>query len=294
MSKPRLPLDIEFLLESVLDETPDTVYNQDDEWVADYTDRDGVAFMLTPNFSAICRRGVHFDIVDALKFAYNNLDKLENDVALKDELKLRFVKVANLKGLRNDLKSGPMADYFSKPKSSERGVSIRKIPGTISGRLWTNRKIISFWNNSKTVVKNWDMVKDLFIENSLMLGKLENYRVDWIERALNSRGSPMTPAGSVTSDTKQDDPNQGDFIAKLFGDKNKLQSLPQEKLDDIVKKIHLLSPAKKREALLAMGYKNIKAIEIAEILGMTVAEFNNIMNVNESIKLSEIVKKLQK
>ena len=43
-----------------------------------------------------------------------------------------------------------------------------------------------------------------------------------------------------------------------------------------------------------MGYKNIKAIEIAEILGMTVAEFNNIMNVNESIKLSEIVKKLQK
>lgn len=293
MSKPRLPLDIEFLLESVLDETPDTVYNQDDEEVADYEDRDSVAFMLTPNFSAICPRGVHFDIVDALKFAYNNLDKLENDVALKDELKLRFVKVANLKGLRNDLKSGAMVDYFSKPKSSE-AVSVRKIPGTISGRLWTNRKIISFWNDSKTVVKNWEWVKDLFIENSLVVGKLENYRVDWIERASNSRGSPMTPAGSVTSDTKKDDPNQGDFIAKLFGDKNKLQSLPQEKLDDIVKKIHLLSPSKKREALLAMGYKNIKAIEIAEILGMTVAEFNNIMNVNESIKLSEIVKKLQK
>ena len=293
MSKPRLPLDIEFLLESVLDETPDTVYNQDDFEVADYEDRDSVAFMLTPNFSAICPRGVHFDIVDALRFAYNNLDKLENDVALKDELKLRFVKVANLKGLRNDLKSGVMADYFSKPKSSE-AVSVRKIPGTISGRLWTNRKIISFWNDSKTVVKNWDMVKDLFTENSLVVGKLENYKVDWIERASSSQGSPMTPAGSVTSDTKKDDPNQGDFIAKLFGDKNKLQSLPQEKLDDIVKKIHLLSPAKKREALLAMGYKNIKAIEIAEILGMTVAEFNNIMNVNESIKLSEIVKKLQK
>ena len=293
MSKPRLPLDIEFLLESVLDETPDTVYNQDDFEVADYQDRDSVAFMLTPNFSAICPRGVHFDIVDALKFAYNNLDKLENDVALKDELKLRFVKVANLKGLRNDLKSGAMADYFSKPKSSE-AVSVRKIPGTISGRLWTNRKIISFWNDSKTVVKNWDMIKDLFTENGITVGKLENYKVDWIERASNSEGSPMTPAGSVTSDTKQDDPNQGDFIAKLFGDKDKLQSLPQEKLDKIVDKLHILPPEKKREALLAMGYKNIKAIEIAEILGMTVAEFNNIMNVNESIKLSEIVKKLQK
>jgi DNA-directed RNA polymerase specialized sigma24 family protein len=104
----------------------------------------------------------------------------------------------------------------------------------------------------------------------------------------------MTPAASVTSDTKQDDPNQGDFISKLFSDKNKLQSLPQEKLDKIVDKLHILPPEKKREALLAMGYKNIKAIEIAEILGMTVAEFNNIMNVNESIKLSEIVKKLQK
>jgi len=293
MSKPRLPLDIEFLLESVLDETPDAVYNEDDFEVADYEDRDSVAFMLTPNFSAICPRGVHFDIVDALKFVYNNLDKLPNDADLKNELKLRFVKVANLQGLRKDLTSGVMADYFSKPKSSE-AVSVRKIPGTITGRLWTNRKIISFWNNSKIVVKNWEWVKDLFIENGLTVGKLENYKVDWIERASSSQGSPMTPAASVTSDTKQDDPNQGDFISKLFSDKNKLQSLPQEKLDKIVDKLHILPPEKKREALLAMGYKNIKAIEIAEILGMTVVEFNNIMNVNESIKLSEIVKKLQK
>ena len=292
MSKPRLPLDIEFLLESVLTETPDTVYNQDDFEVADYQDRDSVAFMLTPNFSAICPRGVHFDIVDALKFVYNNLDKIKNDTALKDELKLRFVKVANLKGLRNDLKSGAIADYFGKPKGSDE-VSVRKIPGTISGRLWTNRKIISFWNDSKTVVKNWKLIEHLFTENGITVGKLENYKVDWIERALSSE-TPMTPASSVNSSTKQDDPNQGDFIAKLFSDKDKLQSLPQEKLDSIVKKIHMLPPDKKREALLAMGYKNIKAIEIAEILGMTVAEFNNIMNVNESIKLSEIVKKLQK
>ena len=293
MSKPRLPLDIEFLLESVLTETPDTVYNQDDFAVADYEDRDSVAFMLTSNFSAICPRGVHFDIVDALKFVYNNLDKLPNDADLKNELKLRFVKVANLQGLRKDLTSGVMADYFGKPKGSDE-VSVRKITGTIAGRLWTNRKIISFWNNSKIVVKNWEWVKDLFIENGLTVGKLENYKVDWIERASSSQGSPMTPAGSVTSDTKQDDPNQGDFIAKLFGDKDKLQSLPQEKLDKIVDKLHILPPEEKRKALMAMGYKNIKAIEIAEILGMTVAEFNNIMNVNESIKLTEIVKKLQK
>ena len=293
MSKPRLPLDIEFLLESVLTETPDTVYNQDDFEVADYQDPDSVAFMLTPNFSAICPSGVHFDIVDALKFVYNNLDKLPSDADLKNELKLRFVKVANLKGLRKDLTSGAMADYFGNLKGSEK-ISNRKIPGTLSGRLWTNRKIISFWNSSKIVVKNWEWVKDLFIENGVTVGKLENYKVDWIERASNSEGSPMTPAASVTSNTKQDDPNQGDFIEKLFSDKNKLQSLPQEKLDKIVDKLHILPPEEKRKALMAMGYKNIKAIEIAEILGMTVAEFNNIMNVNESIKLSEIVKKLQK
>ena len=293
MSKPRLPLDIEFLLESVLDETPDTVYNQNDIEVADYENRDGVAFMLTSNFSAICPRGVHFDIVDALKFVYNNLDKLENDADLKDELKLKFVKVANLQGLRKDLASGAMADYFSQTKSSERA-SVRKIPGTIAGRLWTKRKIISFWNDTKTVVKNWELVKDLFTENALTVGKIENYKVDWIERATSSHGNPMTPAASVTSDTKKDDPNQGDFIEKLFSDKNKLQSLSQEKLDKIVDKLHILPPEEKRKALMAMGYKNIKAIEIAEILGMTVAEFNNIMNVNESIKLSEIVKKIQK
>jgi hypothetical protein len=185
MSKPRLPLDIEFLLESVLDETPDAVYNEDDFEVADYEDRDSVAFMLTPNFSAICPRGVHFDIVDALKFVYNNLDKLPNDADLKNELKLRLVKVADLQGMRKDLTSGIMAEYFSKPKSSE-AVSVRKITGTIAGRLWTNRKIISFWNNSKIVVKNWEWVKDLFIENGLTVGKLENYKVDWIERASSS------------------------------------------------------------------------------------------------------------
>lgn len=49
----------------------------------------------------------------------------------------------------------------------------------------------------------------------------------------------------------------------------------------IQQKLHTLPPEQKKQALQAMGKRNVKAAEIADKLGMTVAEFNHIMNVNE-------------
>jgi DNA-directed RNA polymerase specialized sigma24 family protein len=113
-------------------------------------------------------------------------------------------------------------------------------------------------------------------------GDLNDYEVDWLERSYgNGSTTPLTKASNVDANTGKPDANQKDFISTLFGDVKKIKSLPPEEIEKLNKKIHLLPPAKKREALLAMGYKNIKAIEIADALGITVAEFNNIMNVNE-------------
>ena len=114
-----------------------------------------------------------------------------------------------------------------------------------------------------------------------LTGDLNDYEIDWLERSRNRSMTPLTKASDVDANTGKPDANQKDFISTLFGDVKKIKSLSPEEIEKLNKKIHLLPPAKKREALLAMGYKNIKAIEIADALGMTVAEFNNIMNVNE-------------
>ena len=120
---------------------------------------------------------------------------------------------------------------------------------------------------------------------NLDIGNLDEYQIDWYERGAHS-SDPLTPASDVSSGkiTKKEEPAQSDFIEKLFSDPKsvgKLTSAQQKKASDV---IHLLPAEKKRQKLMAMGYKNIKAIEIADALGMTVAEFNHLMNVNEEIQ----------
>jgi hypothetical protein len=43
-----------------------------------------------------------------------------------------------------------------------------------------------------------------------------------------------------------------------------------------------MTPKEKKAALEKLGAKNTKTIDIANKLGMSVAEFNHIMNVNEA------------
>lgn len=275
-------------LKDLLKEDPDTVYNQGEMKIAQWHDGDAVAFILTKKCSIVNKGGVHYDIIDAMQELYEELKdgSIKDDNRLAKELLSSGMQTDNIAGFRELLTHpSPLHNYIKnggRHGEKNEDIYFRAIEGTIFGRSWHRKKIISFWTPTSYVVKHWDWVKKFFNNMSNITGNLNDYRVDWIERSDNPSGSELTSASDVANDTGKPDTNQQDFIAKLFGDVEKIKSLPPEEIKKLNKKIHTLPPDKKREALLAMGVKNTKAIEIADALGMTVAEFNNIMNVNES------------
>ena len=273
-------------LKDLLNEDPDEVIDMSDRAICDWTDADAVAFIITEKCSIINVGGIHADIVDTMENLYIYLlDRPDvNDASLQRRLEKNGMATDNIVALR-ELLTQPSAfhEYLKNGgRSGNQGINIRTIQGTIFGRLWYRKKLMSFWITTQKVVKNWNWVKNFFKNmQGTNIGDLNDYEIDWLERSRNASMTPLTKASDVDANTGKPDANQKDFISTLFGDVEKIKSLPPEEIEKLNKKIHLLPPSKKREALLAMGYKNIKAIEIADALGMTVAEFNNIMNVNE-------------
>ena len=274
-------------LKDLINEDPDAVVGLSGKEISDWTDADAVAFIITEKCSIINVGGIHADIVDTMENLYIYLlDRPDvNDASLQRRLEKNGMATDNIVALR-ELLTQPSAfhEYLKNGgRTGNQGINIRTIQGTIFGRLWYRKKLMSFWITTQKVVKNWNWVKNFFKNmQGTNIGNLNDYEIDWLERSRNASMTPLTKASDVDANTGKPDANQKDFISALFGDVEKIKSLPPEEIEKLNKKIHLLPPSKKREALLAMGYKNIKAIEIADALGMTVAEFNNIMNVNES------------
>jgi len=273
-------------LKDLINEDPDEVVDMTGAEISDWTDADAVAFIITEKCSIVNVGGVHSDIMEVIETLYIYLlDRPDADNEnLRRRLQNRGISTDNIVAFR-ELLTQPSAfhEYLKNGGRSENDerINIRTIQGTIFGRLWYRKKLMSFWNNTQKVVKNWNWVKTFFNNMRKLTGDLNDYEIDWLERSRNRSMTPLTKASDVDANTGKPDANQQDFISTLFGDVKKIKSLSPEEIEKLNKKIHLLPPAKKREALLAMGYKNIKAIEIADALGMTVAEFNNIMNVNE-------------
>jgi hypothetical protein len=273
-------------LKDLINEDPDAVVGLSGKEISEWTDADAVAFIITQKCSIVNVGGIHADIMDTMETLYIYLlDRPDaNDASLQRRLEKNGINTDNIVALR-ELLTQPSAfhEYLKNGgRTGNQGINFRNIQGTIFGRLWYRKKLMSFWNNTQKVVKNWNWVKNFFKNMHKETGDLNDYEVDWLERSYgNGSTTPLTKASNVDANTGKPDANQKDFISTLFGDVKKIKSLPPEEIEKLNKKIHLLPPAKKREALLAMGYKNIKAIEIADALGITVAEFNNIMNVNE-------------
>jgi hypothetical protein len=272
-------------LKDLINEDPDAVVGLSGKAISDWTDADAVAFIITQKCGISNAGGVHSDIMDAMETLYKYLlDRPDaDDGNLQRRLERHGMATDNIVAFR-ELLTQPSAfhEYLKNGgRSGNEGINFRNIQGTIFGRLWYRKKLMSFWNNTQKVVKNWNWVKNFFNNMHKLTGDLNDYEIDWLERSRNRSMTPLTKASDVDANTGKPDANQQDFISTLFGDVKKIKSLSPEEIEKLNKKIHLLPPEKKREALLAMGYKNIKAIEIADALGMTVAEFNNIMNVNE-------------
>ena len=174
--KRRLPVDIEFLMESILSEDPDVVYDMDNEEIAIWHNKGAVAFICYNHFDAACIEGKHSTIDYVLR------DVVKERIATSAiELfgKTRGVGVSPISGLAEELKTN------EKFKNHMTGINIDDYRHLgISGRAWPEKKILSFWNKRKAVIENWDRVVRMFDDPMFkgVLGNLEDYQVDFLER----------------------------------------------------------------------------------------------------------------
>jgi hypothetical protein len=273
-------------LKDLIKESPDVIISVDGKTnLAHYTSGDAIAFFAYPNFSALNPGGVHTDIMQEFQTVYDNLDQINSDPSEKKYYANRIYKhgviISNVDDMFDALSSGPLHDYIK----SETWRSDDEDPGAfrvkssgLGGRLWKNRKLISFWNSKEDVLKDWSYVEKMFRDNQFEIGNLEDYNVDWIERDVRG-GGELTPASSISSyrSEKKDDPSQLSFLDKLADEK----PISKEEIKKIQQRLHTMSAQEKKSALMKLGATNTKAADIADKLGMTVAEFNHIMNVNE-------------
>ena len=297
MHKPRLPFDIEFLMESILQENPDAVEDKDGNYVTTWHGRSpAYAFMTFEHFNMIGLGVTHHAMVD---FCYNTAHKARPVDFFKTVVDGRAVQVSSEEGFFKNLTTGKLGEYIKAggrraPEADVSGGDVEKYRTGLglTGRIWTGKKLISFWNSSSEVVNQWDEVEKMFKDFAGTLGKLEEYQVDFIERESNPK-KPLVTASSISSSRssvgKLRPTNQMDFLEKLS----------PEKLAALQKKLHTMKPVEKKRALQALGAGNFKAAEIADKLDMSVAQFNHIMNVNENEEdqmpnLADLAKQLGK
>jgi hypothetical protein len=245
-------------------------------------DGDAIAFFIYPKFSAINEGGVHTDIMEILQYAHENMEYItateEDRRDFYDMVSNREIEISDFEAMFDSVSSGPLADFIKSGKvhDDDDPGAFRVKSGGLAGRLWYRKKIISFWNNKAEVIEKWNYVERLYKDFPTILGNIEEYKVDWLDRDVRN-GGPLTPASSITAGMKTD-VGQTDFLDKLTDE----APIDPEEIKRIQRELHLMTPKEKKEALEKLGAKNTKTIDIANKLGMSVAEFNHIMNVNEA------------
>lgn len=277
------------LLKDLLKETPDFVRGDlsSDETtepnIAKFRDGDAYTFIALKNglsFYALTADSYHDGIAGAVYSYY----KARGKVGLSP-FDYKDIAVSDVDELDKSVfeKDGDLYDFCQKEMRGK-GNS-RKIKNALAGRLWKDKKIISFWQKKDDVLKMWDQVEDLFKIGEF--GPLDEYQIDWIERS-NDYEIPLTPASTVSKSRKAvkqstaSVPEQMNFVEKLFTHADKIPSLSTAKLDAIQKQMHVLDPQVKAQVMkLSKVYVN-KAASIANALGMTVAQFNHLTQVAES------------
>ena len=267
--KRRLPVDIDFLMESILSEDPDGIRDEGLYKLTSWYSDDAVAFICFDHFDVASVRNVHYNIIDAIKYVAMGI---KTDYSLSTFGPVKAVGAYPVSGIKEELKTDKK--FAANMKSLNRG-DYRNLG--LTGRLWTDSKLISFWNKHDVVIKHWDRVVRMFNEPMFKkkFGNLDDYRIDFVERNWDA-SIPLKPASEITSSgsgTKHHDDKQLNFLDKLS----------DKQIEQLQKKLHTMSPQEKAKALVAIGANNYKAAEIASKLGMSVAEFNHLMQVNEEM-----------
>jgi hypothetical protein len=268
MSKPRLPADIDFLIESVMAETPDkvTFFASDVAKLKaagktnvkvgglNWHRKDTVAFFVHDDAKVVPYSNMkHWEMEEQIREASAEAFLNPNDFNQKytsyvDETgNINFSDVGGaqaigLYGLTDDVNNPGIAvrRYLRTYVRYFRSFSIRgkqeDTPDNIAradvtaGRVWRRQAVVSFWNDKDSVMHHMKLLFGFM--NSLKLNKSS-----CIYEFLDIRGFFTY-----------------DELFKKSDDREKLSA--EEKLE-LLKKIHLLPPDKKKEAMKKLGMVNV-------------------------------------
>ena len=274
-----------------LQETPDAVYSPQGAQITTWGDRGAEAFIATSWYSILLSQGTHHGI---MKYMHGILSE-DGDKVL-DEFEKIGGTVSNRKAVIADIqdKQGYLGQIFAAAPFGDYNIrdEVEKNDHFILGRLWTATRLIALWNEQSVVLENWGVVKNMFYENP-KLGKLNSYRVDFVEREAASYESGKYPEFTPASDVEkseapkkpsEDTGGQINMITQLFAKVQELPKISDDKLKKIREKLHVLDPNVKAQVAKMLGTAGThKAAAIAAKLGMSVAEFNHLWNMNEGV-----------
>ncbi len=262
--------------ENILNETPDVVKSTDNYEIAKYHNPSARAFFIEEDYGFIgTDSGVyHSDILLSLIKFYKQFENLPDKTKsafmkfIHDNLLYYTgdVRIINPEAFYNDLKN-PNSNITQILKEKQLPWNIRNIPGFLSGRMWEPKKILSFWQDEKTVVDKWYYVENLFSELKL---KLEDFDVDFMDRAGDS-SLPLKPAKTIGTDKEKKT--------------DELSAEAKQKILDILSRLHTAAPEKKKEMLNKIGANTpSKIASLADKLGFnSVAEFYHYAKLDENI-----------
>ena len=292
-----------------LEESPDTVHDRDGEYVVGWDTDGAYAFISTHGYSIIGKNKTHYGIIKLLYEIFQGEDPADTMARCKS----KGIYVSNEEAVIQDIldADGFLGEFFidherekdgGEPNPNIRYAVDEGNDNFILGRVWPEGKILSFWNEQHAVLKLWSWTQKMFQDHRRILGKIEKYKVDFIERDGESEESgtypDFTPAKDIERSKSPEKPTptvdkngQLNMIAQLFNKVQELPRLPEDRLKQIREKLHVLDPNVKAQVAKMLNQAGQhKAAAIAAKLGMSTAEFNYLWNVNEgNIKLSDLI-----
>lgn len=274
----------------IIKEDPDRVKGLDPEFgvspIAGFEDDDTYAFFTFPKYNLIARRTFHGNIMQSMAKIYDamiDLDLKDKDnmavmVSFIEKLfKNRNTQCSNINEFVKDLQPNGIVYNFIQDKGDGWFIAhiddFRSLPDCLCGRVWTNKKIISFWNELSDIKKNWHEVRELFLSFPSIFGNLDDYKIDNIERDAEYQKGKELPELLPASEIQKH---------------HTTPNLTPEEIRALRKKLHMMSPEEKKKAMhiLGMDTPNKAALDATK-LNMTPAQLNYLKGVVAEMKYKD-------